>query len=89
MSKAFKSVSSSRYVTSTVSGERVRAFVPAPLPPDARTFNLASLQNILAEANQAVGRLVQHPRTCLFSSEETQGCFCIRRNAVLSYAWSA
>jgi len=50
-------VTRSRYVTSTVSGERVRAFVPAPLPPDARTLDLASLQTILAEANQAVGRL--------------------------------
>ena len=28
-----------------------------PLPPDARTVDLASLQGILAEANQAVGRL--------------------------------
>ena len=46
-----------RYVTSTVSGERVRAFVPAPLPPDARVLDLGSLQTILAEANQAVGRL--------------------------------
>ncbi len=46
-----------RYVTSTVSGERVRAFLPAPLPPDARELDLGSLQTILAEANQAVGRL--------------------------------
>jgi Fic family protein len=52
-----KTASSSRYVTSTMSGERVQAFVPAPLPPDARTLDLASLQGILAEANQAVGRL--------------------------------
>ena len=44
----------SRYVTSTVSGDRVRAFVPAPLPPNARTLDLASLQTILSEANQAV-----------------------------------
>lgn len=52
-----KSVSRSRYVTSTVSGERVRAFVPAPLPPHARALDLAALQTILAEANRAVGRL--------------------------------
>ena len=52
-----KTASRSRYVTSTMSGERVQAFVPAPLPPDARTVDLASLQGILAEANQAVGRL--------------------------------
>lgn len=46
-----------RYVTSTVSGERVQAFVPAPLPPDARTLDLAFLQGILADANEAIGRL--------------------------------
>lgn len=47
----------SRYVTSTLSGERVRAFLPPPLPPNPRALDLASLQAILAEANQAVGRL--------------------------------
>ena len=47
----------SRYVTSTLSGEKVRAFVPPPLPPDPRALDLASLQAILAEANQAIGRL--------------------------------
>ena len=57
MPKPPKSASRSRYVTSTMSGERVQAFVPAPLPPDVRTLDLASLQGILAEANQAVGRL--------------------------------
>jgi Fic family protein len=46
-----------RYVISTVSGEAVKAFVPAPLPPSAKSLNLADLQNVLAEANQAVGRL--------------------------------
>jgi hypothetical protein len=57
MSKALKTETRSRHVTCTMSGERVRAFVPAALPPDARTLDLASLQTILAEANQAVGRL--------------------------------
>jgi Fic family protein len=57
MHKPPKTASRSRYVTSTMSGERVQAFVPAPLPPDAKTLDLASLQGILAEANQAVGRL--------------------------------
>jgi Fic family protein len=57
MPKPPKTASRSRYVTSTMSGERVQAFVPAPLPPDAKTLDLASLQGILAEANQAVGRL--------------------------------
>jgi Fic family protein len=44
-------------VTSTLSGEKVRAFLPPPLPPDPRALDLASLQAILAEANQAIGRL--------------------------------
>jgi Fic family protein len=44
-------------VTSTVSGERVPAFVPAPLPPGTRALDLAWLQTILAEANLAIGRL--------------------------------
>jgi Fic family protein len=57
MRKPPKAISRSRYVTSTMSGERVQAFVPAPLPPDAQTLDLASLQGILAEANQAAGRL--------------------------------
>ena len=57
MPKSPKGSAHSRYVTSLVSGERVRSFVPAPLPPDPRTLDLASLQNILAEANQAIGRL--------------------------------
>jgi Fic family protein len=57
MGKSNASATRSRYVTSTVSGERVRAFVPAPLPPGTRALDLASLQTILAEANQAIGRL--------------------------------
>jgi len=57
MHKTPKAASRSRYVTSTMTGERVQAFVPAPLPPDAKTLDLASLQGILAEANQAIGRL--------------------------------
>jgi Fic family protein len=47
----------SHYVISTLSGERVRAFVPPPLPPSPKTLDFTSLQAILAEANQAVGRL--------------------------------
>jgi Fic family protein len=57
MVKSNASATRSRYVTSTVSGERVRAFVPAPLPPGTRALDLASLQTILAEANHAIGRL--------------------------------
>jgi len=44
-----------RYITTTVAGEPVRAFVPPPLPPDA--MNLNSLYPLLDHANQALGRL--------------------------------
>jgi len=57
MPKNEKVGSQSHYVTSTVSGERVRAFVPPTLPPGPGALDLTSLQAILAEANQAVGRL--------------------------------
>jgi Fic family protein len=57
MPETAKTMANGRYVTSTLSGERVRAFVPGPLPPESRVLDLTSLQSILAEANQAVGRL--------------------------------
>ena len=44
------------YVTSTVGGETVRAFVPPPLPPNP-PVHLESLQLLLEQANQALGRL--------------------------------
>jgi Fic family protein len=57
MPKGEKPGNRSHYVTSTLSGERVRAFVPPPLPPSSKALDVALLQGILAEANQAVGRL--------------------------------
>lgn len=57
MPKGEKPGNRSHYVTSTLSGVRVRAFVPPPLPPSSKALDAASLQAILAEANQAVGRL--------------------------------
>jgi len=41
---------------STTTGERVRAYVPRPLPPDP-SVELASLFPLLDQANQALGRL--------------------------------
>jgi len=55
--KSPETASRSRCVTTTVSGERVQAFVPVGLHPDARMLDFAALQSILAQANQAVGRL--------------------------------
>src|SRR5579864_8973538 len=43
------------YVTTTVAGERVQAFVPPPLPP--HDLKLEGLYQRLDHANQALGRL--------------------------------
>src|SRR5258707_15514826 len=84
MVKSNASATRSRYVTSTVSGERVRAFVPAPLPPGTRALDLASLQTILAEANQAIGRLdgltSAFPDLKLFSTPTTERGCALRMN---------
>jgi Fic family protein len=45
-----------RYVTKKYQGEAVRAFVPPPLPP-VPAVDLARLQILLEQANQAIGRL--------------------------------
>ena len=70
------------FVTSTTSGERVRSFVPGPLPPALRPLDLSGLQSILAEANQAVGRLdgmtANFPNVNLFLYSY------VRKEAVLS-----
>src|SRR5207244_506185 len=44
-----------RYVTTTVAGESVKAFVPPPLPP--ADLDLSGLHQHLDRANQALGRL--------------------------------
>jgi Fic family protein len=44
-----------RYVTATVAGEPVKAFVPPPLPP--ADLDLSGLHQHLDRANQALGRL--------------------------------
>src|ERR1017187_3493126 len=45
-----------KYVATRWGGETVRAFVPSPLPPDP-PLRLETLQRILEQANQALGRL--------------------------------
>ena len=45
-----------RYVVSTVTGRRIRAFIPDPLPPEP-AVDLAALQKPLAEALVEIGRL--------------------------------
>lgn len=46
-----------RYITTTVAGEQVRAFVPAPLPPDPPLSIGGPLQQQLEQAHLALGRL--------------------------------
>lgn len=45
-----------RHITHDVGGEVVRAYVPAPLPPDP-PLKLEGLQLLLEQANQSLGRL--------------------------------
>ena len=44
------------YITSTVAGERCRAFIPPPLPPDL-PLDLGPLYPAIDRATQALGRL--------------------------------
>jgi Fic family protein len=45
-----------QYLLSTVGGEQVKSFIPAPLPPEPPIL-LDSFQDLLEKANQALGRL--------------------------------
>lgn len=58
------------------------AFVPAPLPPDPPLAFDASLQRLLSEADQAVGRLDGVAR--LLPNPELYVAMYVRREAVLS-----
>lgn len=44
------------FIGAVVGGDRVRAFVPRPLPPDP-PLDLTGLQTLIAEANVSLGRL--------------------------------
>ncbi len=45
------------YVTTSVGGEAVRAFVPSPLPPDPPLAITPHLQDLIEKANRGLGRL--------------------------------
>ena len=81
-SKADRKRVTGTYVTTSVGGESVRAFVPAPLPPDPPLRLEAADLDLLERANRALGRLDgvarMIPETSLFLY------FYIRKEAVLS-----
>ncbi|MBX9609846.1 MAG: Fic family protein [Gammaproteobacteria bacterium] len=52
-----RSPASGHYVTTTVTGESVRAFVPAPLPPSLPADEFAPLADLLRQAEVALARL--------------------------------
>jgi Fic family protein len=70
-----------RYITTAVEGERIRAFVPPPLPPDP-PIELSGLLQPMERANQALGRLdgvaslLPNPHLFIY--------FYVRKEAVLS-----
>jgi Fic family protein len=70
-----------RYVETSVAGEKVRAFVPPPLPPDPPIDILALTSELLA-AERAIGRL--DGITPLLPEDELFLLMYVRKEAVLS-----
>ncbi|MCE5393410.1 MAG: Fic family protein [Acidithiobacillus sp.] len=71
-----------RHETTAVSGETVRAFVPAPLPPDQPLEVTPARRKLLEEATLALGRL--DSITLLLPDPELFLYSYVRREAVLS-----
>ena len=71
-----------RYESATVGGERVRAFVPLPLPPDPALVLDGPLQQALEAATLAVGRL---DAVSMLLPDDTIFLYAyVRKEAVLS-----
>ena len=73
---------SGSYEVTSVGGERVRAFVPAPLPPKPVLVLEGSLQQVLESAVLALGRL--DGVSTLLPDEELFLYAYVRKEAVLS-----
>jgi Fic family protein len=71
-----------RHETTAVSGETVRAFIPAPLPPDPPLEVTPTRRKLLEEATLALGRL--DSITLLLPDPELFLYSYVRREAVLS-----
>ncbi|WP_110173425.1 Fic family protein [Luteitalea pratensis] len=73
---------SGRFVTTSVAGGKVRAFVPDALPPSPSSLDLASLLGPLTGAERALGRL--DGITLLLPSQDLFLYMYARKEAVLS-----
>ena len=73
---------SGRYETTIAGGERIRAFVPAPLPPTPPIVLDASLQPVFEAAALALGRL--DAVSALLPDRSVFLYACVRKEAVLS-----
>ena len=71
-----------RYEITSVGGERIRAFVPAPLPPKPALVLDGSLHQLFESAVLALGRL--DGVTTLLSDKTLFLYTCVRKEAVLS-----
>lgn len=71
-----------RYEITSVGGERIHAFVPAPLPPKPALVLDGSLQQLFESAVLALGRL--DGVTTLLSDKTLFLYTCVRKEAVLS-----
>src|SRR3954449_10396957 len=65
-----------------VAGEPVRAFIPAPLPPEPPLELVGSLPDLLEQANRALGRL--DGLSTLLPDQSLFLYFYVRKEAVLS-----
>lgn len=70
------------YVVTTAGGERIRAFVPPPLPPEPPLEFGAELQDLLERANRGLGRLDGVAR--LFPDSKMFLYMYVRKEALLS-----
>lgn len=70
------------YVVTTADGERIRAFVPPPLPPEPPLEFGAELQDLLERANRGLGRLDGVAR--LFPDSKMFLYMYVRKEALLS-----
>lgn len=81
MTEANLSLRAGRYLLTTTAGERVHAFMPAPLPPDP-ALDLRKLQRPLERASSALGRLDGLARR--FPDPQLFIDLYVRKEAVLS-----